>query len=132
MIIDPKIDVIGQEPFLVMPDLRGLSKTKAEFILGEAGIRGKFVQNSPGDSLVVDQFPKSYLKFAKGIPATVVLGKELKEKPEQAKDALNFVGLTLRQAFALAQEKGVNIEVTGSGVVKSQYDFGFVLDLRAE
>jgi len=129
MIIDPKINVIGKEPYLVMPDIRGLSKAKAEFILNEVGIKCKFVQNSDKDSIVVDQFPKSYLKFAKGIPATVVLGAELRKAK---KTDLNFIGLTLREAFALAQEKGISIEVTGSGVVKSQHNFGFVVDLRAE
>ncbi len=129
MIIDPKINVIGNEPFLVMPDLKGLSKSKAEFILSEAGIVGKFEQKNAGDTIVVEQFPKSYLKFAKGIPATVILGKEADEPQEEK---VNFVGLTLREAFGLAQKKNINIEVVGSGIVQSQHDFGFVLDLRAE
>ncbi len=129
MIIDPKIDVVRQESFLTMPYLTGLSQTKAEFILGEAGIFGKFVQKLETDTIVVDQFPKPYLKFAKGIPATIIMGNEAKEFQQQG---INFVGLTLREAFALAKEEEINIEVEGSGVVKSQYNYGFAVDLRAE
>ncbi len=129
MIIDPKIDVIRQEPFLLMPNITGLSQTKAEFVLNEAGVFGKFVQDKEADTIVVDQFPKPYLKFAKGIPATVIMGNKVKQEQD---DEINFVGLTLREAFDLAQAKNINIEVEGSGVVKSQYDYGFEVELRAE
>ncbi len=129
MMVDPDIDVVGKEKIIEMPNFVGLNKAKVNFILKEKGIFGKILQKKANDTIVIDQFPKPHLKFATGIPITIIMGSE--EKVE-AKESLDFVGLTMREAFSLAKEKNINIEVTGSGVIKAQDDFGFIFDLRAE
>ncbi len=129
MMVDPDINVVGKEKILEMPNFIGLNKAEVNRILEEKEIFGKIIQKQVKDSIVVDQFPKSHLKFATGIPISIIMGNE---KDLEVKDSLNFVGLTMREAFSLAKEQNINIEVTGSGVIKSQDDFGFIFDLRAE
>ncbi len=98
-----------------VPDLRGISKDKAEKVLMSVGLNCKFIGEG---SSVVDQAPKSSARVEKGTRVLVYLGIN-KENINSVK-VPDVTGKRMKNTANLLEALGLNLIAEGSGYAVSQ------------
>lgn len=106
---------------LKMPNLVGMNIGAAESSLNRYGFLYK-LEGPDSASIVVDQFPKPGINVDKNHPITLKIGKGEKDEGNHISksEMPNLVGLSLRKAAVEAASRGVEIRISGSGIVRKQ------------
>ena len=122
--VSPSVNAVATQKnnkdSVFVPELKGLSLDDGVGILENIGLRHS--SNIAG-GIVTDQIPRPGSRLPRGSSVNLILsiGDSTGTK---ALKKVNLVGLSLRRAIALLQERGIKAVVKGRGkVVSQQYQF---------
>ncbi len=123
ILILPECDLVtssvsSQEDIAILPNLIGMEKQQAIKVLKDLKLDYSFVNSLPG-GIISDQYPPANIRFNKkqAVKLAIALpGVQINDE----KLMPDFTGMTLREAFALARTRLINITASGNGVVKTQ------------
>ncbi len=106
---------------LTMPDLRGKPLFRAESILNQYGFLYRVV-GPDSASVIVDQFPKPYVRIDRNHHITLKIGKSVDQTLPQINQGLmpDLRGLTLRKAMQVATTHQITLNISGTGKVRNQ------------
>ena len=107
--------------YVQMPDITGMERFDALKKLADLHVQYSIINKSKSN-IVKDQLPKANVRFNKNEVAVVIFDDPKKNITINEKDYKmpDFVGLTIRNAIALANQKKIKLVVDGTGVIQSQ------------
>ncbi len=125
--LDPDIEqkIITDTPtdtvWARMPNLKGLPLTDAKALLHNMNV--SFTVKGKG-SQIVDQTPESDTILKKDESITLVRSSSVRKDTANSKNEVtvpNVKGMSLREAAAMINKRGLKVRFTGSGTISRQY-----------
>lgn len=103
---------------IVMPDLIGLNKDEAEFILDKYNLE---YEEIPDEHFIYNQYPKPNQTIPDYEKVILTSGKLQDMSNDSTETGSHDVtGLPLRKAITILQSEGIHIDVNGNGHVRKQ------------